>query len=83
MASLEVSGNTLEASPPSKIDGKTVEHDGTGVIQMDPWLEPFRDQLKHRYAKAFDWIRNITKHEGGLDQFSKVSIEQTSCRRTL
>jgi 1,4-alpha-glucan branching enzyme len=74
MTSLDVSGNTLGATPPSKIDGKVVEHDGTGVIQMDPWLEPYRDQLKHRYSKAYEWIRKINENEGGLDQFSKVPV---------
>src|SRR5690606_1257675 len=48
--------------------------DGTGVINMDPWLEPYRDHLKSRYSKAVDWIKKIEKYEGGLDQFSKVLI---------
>ncbi|MCJ1354246.1 MAG: alpha-1,4-glucan branching enzyme [Icmadophila ericetorum] len=45
--------------------------DGTGVIQLDPWLEPFKDALKKRYSHAQQWIKTINDHEGGLDKFSK------------
>lgn len=43
----------------------------TGVIQLDPWLEPFRDALKHRFAKAQKWIKSIDETEGGLEKFSR------------
>jgi hypothetical protein len=43
-----------------------------GVIQLDPWLEPFKDSLKKRYAKAQDWIKKIDETEGGLEKFSRV-----------
>ena len=42
-----------------------------GVIQLDPWLEPFKDALKKRYSHAQQWIKTINDHEGGLDKFSK------------
>ncbi|KAK6844932.1 1-4-alpha-glucan branching enzyme [Apiospora arundinis] len=48
-----------------------VPNDGTGVLQLDPWLEPFTDALKRRYAKAQDWIKTIDKTEGGLEKFSR------------
>jgi hypothetical protein len=44
-----------------------------GVIQLDPWLEPFKDSLKQRYAKAQNWIKTINETEGGLEKFSRVS----------
>lgn len=44
-----------------------------GVILLDPYLEPFRNALKSRYAKAQKWLNDIDKHEGGLEQFSRVS----------
>lgn len=44
----------------------------TGVVKLDPWLEPFQDSLKRRYAKAQDWIKKIDETEGGLEKFSKV-----------
>ena len=48
-----------------------------GVVRLDPWLSPFTDSLKRRYAKAHDWIDKIQKTEGGLQQFSRVSTRHT------
>lgn len=42
-----------------------------GVIQLDPWLEPYRDALKHRFSKAQHWINTIDETEGGLEKFSR------------
>ncbi|KAI2641983.1 alpha amylase [Xylaria nigripes] len=50
---------------------EALPNDGTGVIKLDPWLSPFQEPLKRRYAKAHEWIRNITKAEGGLEKFSR------------
>jgi len=41
---------------------------------MDPWLSPFKEELKKRYSKAQDWIKKIDETEGGLDKFSRVGI---------
>jgi 1,4-alpha-glucan branching enzyme len=38
---------------------------------LDPWLEPFTDALKHRFAKTQKWIKTIDETEGGLDKFSR------------
>jgi len=46
--------------------------DGTGVLRLDPWLEPFQDSLRSRYSRAQSWIKNLNDTEGGLNQFSKV-----------
>ncbi|KAI1006066.1 1,4-alpha-glucan-branching enzyme [Podosphaera aphanis] len=48
-----------------------IPDDGTGVVQLDPWLSPFADALKSRYNKAKGWIKTIQATEGGLDEFSK------------
>ncbi|KHN97821.1 1,4-alpha-glucan branching enzyme [Metarhizium album ARSEF 1941] len=48
-----------------------IPRDGTGVVKLDPWLEPFREALKRRYSKARDWIGRIEATEGGLEQFSR------------
>ncbi|KAK2791474.1 alpha-1,4-glucan branching enzyme [Emmonsiellopsis sp. PD_33] len=45
--------------------------DGTGVIQLDPWLEPFRDALKSRFGHTADRIATIKETEGGLAEFAK------------
>jgi 1,4-alpha-glucan branching enzyme len=42
-----------------------------GVIKLDPWLEPFRDPLKSRFAHAQKWIKTINETEGGLEKFSR------------
>lgn len=41
---------------------------------MDPWLEPFRKDLRQRYQIAEDWIGRINDTEGGLEKFSRVWI---------
>ena len=38
---------------------------------MDPWLEPFKDSIKHRFGKAQDWIKKINETEGGLEKFTR------------
>lgn len=43
-----------------------------GVIQLDPYLSPFKDALKSRYNKAQSWIKTINETEGGLEKFSRV-----------
>ena len=41
----------------------------TGVIQIDPWLSPFKDALRTRYSMAKKWLDDINRSEGGLDSF--------------
>ncbi|KAJ9630858.1 alpha-1,4-glucan branching enzyme [Taxawa tesnikishii (nom. ined.)] len=48
-----------------------VPNDGTGVIQLDPYLSPFKDALRHRYSMAQNWIKKINDTEGGLEKFSR------------
>lgn len=62
-----------------KYEGREVPADGTGVVELDPWLGPFKDDLRHRFTRAADWITKLNKHEGGLEKFSRVSLsEETS-----
>ncbi|KAL6720245.1 alpha-1,4-glucan branching enzyme [Lecanora helva] len=51
--------------------GNNVPADGTGVIQLDPWLSPFKDALRSRYSQAQKWIKTINDTEGGLEKFSR------------
>lgn len=46
-----------------------------GVIQLDPWLTPFKEALRSRYARAQRWIKTIDETEGGLDNFSKGNLK--------
>jgi 1,4-alpha-glucan branching enzyme len=45
----------------------------SGVVELDPWLGPFKEPLRHRYKLAQDWIKTIEETEGGLEKFSRVS----------
>lgn len=61
-------------SAPPKVESVEDDYpkDGTGVIRLDPWLEPFQDALRTRYSKAQSWIKSLSETEGGLAEFSKV-----------
>lgn len=65
----ENSSNTLVDG--GQVAEDDIPKDGTGVVKLDPWLSPFQDSLKRRYAKAQGWIKKIQEIEGGLDKFSK------------
>lgn len=43
-----------------------------GVVQLDPWLEPYKEALRTRFSYAQKWIKAIEESEGGLEKFSKV-----------
>ncbi|KAH7073558.1 alpha-glucan branching enzyme [Paraphoma chrysanthemicola] len=58
--------NTTQSDAPGKIP-----NDGTGIIQLDGYLEPFKGALQSRFAKAQKWIKTIDETEGGLDKFSR------------
>ncbi|KAL4734191.1 1,4-alpha-glucan-branching enzyme [Aspergillus similis] len=49
----------------------TAPSDGTGIIDLDPWLEPFREAIKRRFNYVESWIKTVDEAEGGLDKFSK------------
>lgn len=57
-----------------KYEGREVPADGTGVVELDPWLGPFKDDLRHRFSRAANWITKLNKDEGGLEKFSRVSL---------
>lgn len=62
-----------EMASQQSIEGKAggKAPDGTGVIDLDPWLEPFRDTLKSRFDRTSHWIQKINEDEGGLEKFSR------------
>ncbi|WVR06915.1 hypothetical protein IAU60_003951 [Kwoniella sp. DSM 27419] len=45
--------------------------DGTGVLQQDPWLEPFSPALRKRYSAYKKQLDAIEQYEGGLAKFSE------------
>lgn len=44
--------------------------DGTGLIAIDPWLEPYRDKLRNRY-KHYLYVASKIGEAGGLLEVSK------------
>ncbi|KAG9878187.1 putative 1,4-glycogen branching enzyme, partial [Aureobasidium melanogenum] len=63
----QTSDNSIEGHPAND----DIPNDGTGVIKLDPYLDPFKDSLRSRYSKAQKWIKTIDETEGGLDKFSR------------
>ena len=51
---------------------KSIVHLMPGVVQLDPWLSPFKEPLRNRYNQAQKWIKTINDTEGGLEKFSRV-----------
>ena len=49
----------------------TPEFKKQGVLDTDPWLEPFVPVIEHRYGVFRNWRDNILQHEGGYDKFTK------------
>jgi len=49
----------------------TSVEDGTGVVNVDPWLKPYSEVLRHRYKTFQKWVDTLNKHEGGLGEFAK------------
>ncbi|KAL9940923.1 hypothetical protein V8E36_000411 [Tilletia maclaganii] len=46
--------------------------DGTRVISLDPWLEPFAPALRERHSVYKKWVDAINQHEGGYDAFTRA-----------
>ncbi|GHJ87900.1 hypothetical protein NliqN6_4302 [Naganishia liquefaciens] len=45
--------------------------DGTGIIDLDPWLEPFKGAIQHRFSQYEGMKRQIEQSEGGYEKFSR------------
>ncbi|KAI5949834.1 GLC3 [Candida margitis] len=41
-----------------------------GVLQLDPWLEPFSQPLIDRQVKFREWLSNLDSSEGSLSHFA-------------
>jgi 1,4-alpha-glucan branching enzyme len=44
--------------------------DGTGLIRLDPWLEPYADRLRERYAHYQATKARLLEHHGSLRDFA-------------
>merc|ERR1712113_1112917 len=63
----EAAADSLTANPPSN----DIPNDGTGVIALDPYLEPHKAALRSRFTKAQQWLKTIQDTEGWLEKFSR------------
>ncbi len=45
--------------------------DGTGLIELDSWLEPYAGALRKRYANYLRAHRRIVREAGSLEEFSR------------
>jgi hypothetical protein len=67
--------NGLPADGTGKLHSFGINERGliiVGVVQLDPWLSPFKEALRYRFSKAQQWIKAIDETEGGLEKFSRV-----------
>ncbi len=55
----------------AKAEAKPRRYDGTGLVDLDPWLEPYSDALRHRYKKYRSTLEEIEKNESSLEAFSQ------------
>jgi 1,4-alpha-glucan branching enzyme len=44
--------------------------DGTGLIDIDSWLEPYADALRHRYKRYLSARRRIMETSGSIEKFT-------------
>ncbi|KAI9307970.1 1,4-alpha-glucan-branching enzyme GBE1 [Cunninghamella echinulata] len=49
----------------------TLPADGTGLTIIDPWLDPFKEELKKRYAYFEKYKKMIENSPGGIEKFTK------------
>ncbi len=45
--------------------------DGTGLIKLDPWLEPYADRLRARYQRFLKTLTRIEDNAGSLADISR------------
>ena len=50
---------------------KSPRPDGTGLIDLDPWLEPYADALRRRFEHYQTTLKCVRDTEGTLEQFSR------------
>ncbi|CAO3592610.1 unnamed protein product [Absidia cylindrospora] len=49
----------------------SMKADGTGLAVLDPWLDPFKNDLRERYGFFEKWKKTIDESPGGFENFTK------------
>src|SRR5688500_9985698 len=60
--------DTANDAPPGQRPART---DGTALVQLDPWLEPYSDRLRDRYAYYKSVLAQIDETGGLLGPISQ------------
>ncbi|HUU82998.1 MAG TPA: alpha amylase C-terminal domain-containing protein [Phycisphaerae bacterium] len=63
-----MTSQTAERDPGAPVDG---EPDGTALIDLDPWLEPYADALRRRYLRYREKLEAICRSVGSLAGISR------------
>jgi 1,4-alpha-glucan branching enzyme len=50
--------------------GASTQHDGTGLIALDPWLAPYAGALRRRYTLYRDMLFTLTQGQTSLANFA-------------
>ena len=50
---------------------KTKRTDGTGLIDLDPWLEPYAEALRFRYKYYLRKLCEVEEAAGSIEEFSR------------
>ena len=58
-------------SSASEVNATPTAPDGTGLIQLDPWLKPHAETLRQRYQRYRATRERIIAAEGSLERFAR------------
>ncbi|CAG8512397.1 7782_t:CDS:10 [Paraglomus brasilianum] len=71
MSPTETTTAAFREAASNKQTEKPFPMDGTGLIAIDPWLEPYAEDLRQRYAQYQKWVKDIEEYENGYDKFTR------------
>jgi len=66
---------TLKKNAKEALEGKKEIVPVDALIDLDPWLTPFREPLQKRYDLYKYWFDKLNSSEGSLDKLSKSYLE--------
>ncbi|KAL6593505.1 glycoside hydrolase [Neocallimastix californiae] len=66
---------SLKKNAKEVLEGKKEIVPVDALIDLDPWLTPYREPLQKRYDLFKQWYDKLISSEGSLDHFSKSYLE--------
>ncbi len=52
------------------LDETKAGEDGTGLVKLDPWLEPYKEKLRNRYLHFLHMKSVLDEHGGPLGEMT-------------